>query len=68
MLAEVRDQVQGVQVSAPFGNFNAAAEVLGLRGDGEARSVECRSFEEQLAELEKIVEQLEHGDLPLERA
>jgi len=31
MLAEVRDQVQGVQVSAPFGNFNAAAEVLGLR-------------------------------------
>ena len=31
MLAEVRDQVQGVQVSAPFGNFGAAAEVLGLR-------------------------------------
>ncbi len=31
MLAEVRGQVQGVQVSAPFGNFNAAAEVLGLR-------------------------------------
>jgi methionine synthase I (cobalamin-dependent)/5,10-methylenetetrahydrofolate reductase len=33
MLAEVRDQVQGVQVSAPFGNFNAAAEVLGLRDE-----------------------------------
>jgi len=31
MLAEVRAEVQGVQVSAPFGNFNAAAEVLGLR-------------------------------------
>jgi hypothetical protein len=25
--------VQGVQVSAPFGNFNAAAEVLGLRDE-----------------------------------
>jgi methionine synthase / methylenetetrahydrofolate reductase (NADH) len=36
MLAEVRDQVQGVQVSAPFNNFNAAAEVLGLRDDNEA--------------------------------
>jgi homocysteine S-methyltransferase len=36
MLAEVRDQVQGVQVSAPFNNFNAAAEVLGLRDEGEA--------------------------------
>ena len=33
MLAEVRDQVQGVQVSAPFNNFNAAAEVLGLRDE-----------------------------------
>ncbi|HSU19331.1 MAG TPA: bifunctional homocysteine S-methyltransferase/methylenetetrahydrofolate reductase, partial [Acidobacteriaceae bacterium] len=31
MLADVRDAVQGVQVSAPFGNFAAAAEVLGLR-------------------------------------
>ena len=36
MLAEVRDQVQGVQVSAPFSNFKAAAEVLGLRDDDEA--------------------------------
>ncbi len=33
MLAEVRGQVQGVQVSAPFSNFNAAAEVLGLRDE-----------------------------------
>jgi homocysteine S-methyltransferase len=31
MLAEARGQVQGVQVSAPFGKFEAAAEVLGLR-------------------------------------
>ncbi len=26
------------------------------------------SFEEQLAELEKVIEQLEHGDLPLEES
>ena len=30
MLAAVRDDVQGVQVSAPFGKYAAAAEVLGL--------------------------------------
>ena len=30
MLAEARGAVQGVQVSAPFGKYNAAAEVLGL--------------------------------------
>jgi methionine synthase I (cobalamin-dependent)/5,10-methylenetetrahydrofolate reductase len=30
MLASVRDQVQGVQVSAPFGKYGVAAEVLGL--------------------------------------
>ena len=30
MLAEVRGRVQGVQVSAPFGKYRAAAEVLGL--------------------------------------
>ncbi|MEO7028943.1 MAG: bifunctional homocysteine S-methyltransferase/methylenetetrahydrofolate reductase [Acidobacteriaceae bacterium] len=30
MLASVRAHVQGVQVSAPFGKFSAAAEVLGL--------------------------------------
>ena len=29
MLAQVRDQVQGVQVSAPFGKYTAAAQVLG---------------------------------------
>ncbi len=32
MLAEVRGQVQGVQVSAPFGKYAAAAEVLGFTG------------------------------------
>lgn len=31
MLASVRGAVQGVQVSAPFGKYTAAAEVLGLR-------------------------------------
>jgi len=31
MLAKVRGEVQGVQVSAPFGKYEAAAEVLGLR-------------------------------------
>ncbi len=31
MLAGVRGAVQGVQVSAPFGKYAAAAEVLGLR-------------------------------------
>jgi homocysteine S-methyltransferase len=30
MLAEVRGQVQGVQVSAPFGKYKAAAQVLGF--------------------------------------
>jgi methionine synthase I (cobalamin-dependent)/5,10-methylenetetrahydrofolate reductase len=30
MLAGVRDQVQGVQVSAPFGKYAVAADVLGL--------------------------------------
>lgn len=34
MLAEVRGQVQGVQVSAPFGKYVAAAQVLGFT-DGE---------------------------------
>ena len=31
MLASVRGQVQGVQVSAPFGKYGAALDVLGLR-------------------------------------
>jgi homocysteine S-methyltransferase len=30
MLAEARPMVQGVQVSAPFGKYGAAAQVLGL--------------------------------------
>jgi homocysteine S-methyltransferase len=30
MLAEARPMVQGVQVSAPFGKYVAAAQVLGL--------------------------------------
>ena len=30
MLASVRADVQGVQVSAPFGKYGAAVEVLGL--------------------------------------
>ena len=36
MLAEVRSVVQGVQVSAPFGKYSAAAEVLGLAEGGVA--------------------------------
>jgi methionine synthase I (cobalamin-dependent)/5,10-methylenetetrahydrofolate reductase len=35
MLAEVRGQVQGVQVSAPFGKYTAAAQVLGFT-DGKS--------------------------------
>ncbi len=34
MLSEVRDQVQGVQVSAPFGKYKLAAEVLGFAERG----------------------------------
>jgi methionine synthase I (cobalamin-dependent)/5,10-methylenetetrahydrofolate reductase len=33
MLAEARPMVQGVQVSAPFGRYSVAADVLGLSGD-----------------------------------
>jgi homocysteine S-methyltransferase len=36
MLAEARPMVQGVQVSAPFGKYVAAAEVLGLAEVGVA--------------------------------
>jgi methionine synthase I (cobalamin-dependent)/5,10-methylenetetrahydrofolate reductase len=36
MLAEARPMVQGVQVSAPFGKYIAAAEVLGLAEVGVA--------------------------------
>jgi homocysteine S-methyltransferase len=34
MLASVRGEVQGVQVSAPFGKYSAAIDVLGLTGKG----------------------------------
>src|SRR5277367_1908192 len=40
MLAEARPMVQGVQVSAPFGRYGVAADVLGLSGDDEAGLVE----------------------------
>jgi len=33
MLAEAKPMVQGVQVSAPFGRYGVAADVLGLRED-----------------------------------
>ena len=36
MLAEARPMVQGVQVSAPFGRYTVAADVLGLGGREEA--------------------------------
>jgi methionine synthase I (cobalamin-dependent)/5,10-methylenetetrahydrofolate reductase len=35
MLAEARPMVQGVQVSAPFGRYGVAADVLGLSGSDE---------------------------------
>ena len=34
MLAEARPMVQGVQVSAPFGRYGVAADVLGLNKEG----------------------------------
>ena len=37
MLAGVRGSVQGVQVSAPFGKYAAAAEVLGLKEEAVVR-------------------------------
>src|SRR6267154_832221 len=40
MLAEARPMVQGVQVSAPFGRYNVAADVLGLSGNDEEGLVE----------------------------
>jgi len=36
MLAEAKPMVQGVQVSAPFGRYTVAADVLGLGGREEA--------------------------------
>jgi homocysteine S-methyltransferase len=35
MLTEARPMVQGVQVSAPFGRYGVAADVLGLSGNDE---------------------------------
>jgi homocysteine S-methyltransferase len=35
MLAEARPMVQGVQVSAPFGRYSVATDVLSLSGDDE---------------------------------
>jgi homocysteine S-methyltransferase len=40
MLAEARPMVQGVQVSAPFGRYSVAADVLGLGGDDAENLVE----------------------------
>jgi methionine synthase I (cobalamin-dependent)/5,10-methylenetetrahydrofolate reductase len=39
MLAEARPMVQGVQVSAPFGRYGVAADVLGLSGDAQEGQV-----------------------------
>lgn len=38
LLAEVRDIIQGVQVSAPFGNVQYALQVLGISGDADGAS------------------------------
>ena len=35
MLADAQPMVQGVQVSAPFGRYGVAADVLGLSDDDE---------------------------------
>jgi methionine synthase I (cobalamin-dependent)/5,10-methylenetetrahydrofolate reductase len=40
MLAEARPMVQGVQVSAPFGRYSVAADVLGLSGNDDEGLVE----------------------------
>jgi len=40
MLAEARPMVQGVQVSAPFGRYSVAADVLGLSGNNDEGLVE----------------------------
>jgi homocysteine S-methyltransferase len=40
MLAEARPMVQGVQVSAPFGRYGVAADVLGLTGEDDEGLVE----------------------------
>jgi exodeoxyribonuclease VII small subunit len=71
MLEAVRPLVQGVQVSAPFGRYTVAAEVIAsvcpnLKPlDGV---IPMPSFEESLKKLETIVDQLEKGDLALEES
>ena len=64
----MRPLVQGVQVSAPFGNYEVAAEVVESVLPPEKRKGinAMPSFEESLKKLESIVEQLEKGDLALE--
>ena len=77
MLAAVRRMVQGVQVSAPFGRYALAAEVIAERAaarrrqrsacdDARLKERQLATFEESLKKLETIVDQLERGDLPLE--
>jgi exodeoxyribonuclease VII small subunit len=71
MLEAVRPFVQGVQVSAPFGRYNVAAEVIAsvLPPQGATHGVTAMpSFEESLKKLETIVDQLEKGDLALEES
>ena len=82
MLVEARGMVQGVQVSAPFGRYTVAAEVIAEVLPADASSAEsvpfhkmyqlrdCKlaSIERSLKQLEKIVDQLERGDLPLEES
>ena len=71
MLEAVRPYVQGVQVSAPFGLYNVAAEVIASilpRGANPHGVTDMPSFEESLKKLETIVDQLEKGDLALEES
>ncbi len=63
MLTAARPMIQGVQVSAPFGRYSCAMEIL---EGGAPRGPALAKFEESLKQLEGIVAQLERGDLPLE--
>jgi len=60
-LAAVRRWCRVVQVSAPFGDYETAAEVIAsaLRREEREGKKQCPSFEESLKKLETIVEQLE---------
>ena len=69
MLEAVRPFVQGVQVSAPFGRYTVAAEVIASVLPSRSLGVAAMpSFEESLKKLESIVDQLEKGDLALEES